>query len=88
MAVVQFRNDPKGINITKPMFPPKKVSEMSAWYKAARKVIPDIPDLEQRTWTLAHALADLQWVKFELRNAIGERAYVIIDRKRPAIGFA
>jgi hypothetical protein len=86
MALTQFRNDPKAINITKKMSAPKKVEQIEAWFKQARKTIPEIPDPEQTDWQITHKDATIKWIKFEMHNTVGERCYVVIDRTVPFIG--
>lgn len=85
MAMVQFRNDPKSIDITKRMFAPKTAT-MHHWFKEARKVIPEIPNPKQTDWIIAHEEADLRWVKFELANSVGERCFIVIDRTTASMG--
>lgn len=86
MALAQFRNDPKAINITKKMAAPKKVTEVRSWFKQARKAIPEIPNPDQTDWQITHELAEVKWIKFEMHNTVGERCYVIINRTIPFIG--
>lgn len=81
MATVQFRNDPKGISINKRLPIPKKVSRLEAWFKQSRKIIPEIPNPVDTDWRIASEEATLQYVKFTMVNSIGERCYVVIDRK-------
>lgn len=83
MPIVQFRNDPKQINITKRMFAPKKAGVLGAWFKEARTVCPQIPNPKDSDWTIASEEASLTYVKFELRNSIGEKCHVVIDRTAP-----
>lgn len=87
MALAQFRNQAKNIEITKKMGAPKKMT-MEGWFKATRKMIPQIPNPKDSDWIITHEFADTkaQWIKFELVNSIGEKCQVIIDRKVPFIG--
>ncbi len=81
MAIVQYRHETKGIEVTKTMFAPKKAGVLDAWFKEARKIIPSIPNTKDTDWFIAHGDADLDWIKFELHNSVGERCYVVINRK-------
>jgi hypothetical protein len=65
--------------LTKPMPTPSR-PELSAWFRGARAVLPMIPDPTRSDWFLKSSVITLQEVKFELYNAIGESATVIIDR--------
>lgn len=85
MALAQFRNEINGIDISKRLGAPKKQT-MLAWFKAVRKMIPEVPNPEQTDWQITHEHADLSWIKFEMHNSVGERCYIIIDRKQPFIG--
>jgi hypothetical protein len=82
MATVQFRNDPKGIDITKRMGAPKKAT-MKAWFQESRKLIPQIPSPRDTDWFIYHEEATVKWIKYELQNSVGERCYVVIDRTTP-----
>lgn len=85
MALAQFRNEINGIDISKRLGAPKKHT-MQAWFKAVRKMIPEVPNPEQTDWQITQEYADLQWIKFEMHNSIGERCHIVIDRKQPFIG--
>lgn len=85
MAEVQFRHESASICITRRMGAPKTAS-MVAWYKGARKIIPQIPNLRQTDWVIKHESADETWIKYELTNNAHERCYVVINRKVPFIG--
>lgn len=83
MPLVQFRNQPKAIDITRKMFAPKKAS-IEAWFKEARKIIPQIPNPKDSDWQVSnfdHAVSeDGRWIKFEMFNSVGERCHIVIDR--------
>lgn len=85
MALVQLRNEVKGVNITKRMPTPKKMT-LEGWFKAARKLIPEIPDPKNSDWIISHEHAEVKWIKYELHNTVQERCYVVIDRTVPSIG--
>lgn len=86
MALVQYRNDLLDINIQRGMPAPKKIEKLEAWFKQARKVIPQIPDAPNGLWNITHQSASIKWISFELETPQGERCYVIIDRQRSALG--
>lgn len=88
MALVRFgTQDPDFITITKKFGAPKKMT-LDAWFKEARKVIPEIPDPTRTDWTITHeeASKDAKFITFELSNTVGERCKLIIDRTIPLIG--
>lgn len=87
MPQVQYRNEFRQQSITKGMHAPKKkVCELSSWLKAARRLIPEIPeDGGDLGWTLKEQVVDLKWIKFTLVNNVGERAYVVINRQANAL---
>lgn len=86
MPIVQFRNDPQSIDINRKMFAPKTAT-IQAWFKEARKVIPQIPNPKQTDWQVsnwAHAITtDGRFIKFEMFNSVGERCHIVIDRSIP-----
>lgn len=80
MARVQLVDQFRKINMTKQFRPPKKVGDLDAWYKAARKAIPQIPDIKNSDWFPYQQGASLDRIAYELHNPIGERCYVTIER--------
>lgn len=82
MALAQFRDEVKGINISKSLGAPKTAT-LEAWFKEIRKVIPEVPNPKKTDWLIYHQEASLQWIKFEMQNSIGERCYIVVDRTRP-----
>lgn len=87
MALVQFKNS-EAIEISKKMAAPKKVEHMQQWFRAARKVIPEIPNPEQTDWQITNEYADnnAKFISFEMHNTVGGKCVVTIDRKVPFIG--
>jgi hypothetical protein len=77
--LVQYRDEPNNVSITRTMFAPRRgISDASQWFKEARKIIPQIP--------LDHGLLLTQctphWITWELEHPqTGARSYVVIDRK-------
>ncbi|TXH42027.1 MAG: hypothetical protein E6Q97_36420 [Desulfurellales bacterium] len=86
MAVVQYRNEIRQQDISRRMFAPKKVTEIDAWFKAARSVIPEIPNPKDTDWSIFNHSASPDYIRFDMFNSIGERCYIIIARRHPAIG--
>lgn len=89
MALARFKTSkPDSIPISRKFGAPKKVTEMSAWFKAARKVIPEIPDPKNSDWIIYHeeASRDAKHIHFEMQNTVGERCSIIIDRTISLIG--
>jgi len=82
MALVQFKDEINNVCITRKMAAPKKVERVEYWFKAARKVIPEIPGTYQSRTTQVTG----KWITWELESPRGERCYVVIDRSIPAIG--
>lgn len=73
--------------ISKKFGTPKKIT-LEAYFKAARKVIPEIPNPKDTDWQIfkEEASRDSRWIVYELSNSVGERAKVVIDRTVPLIG--
>lgn len=65
------------------MFSPKKITSLEAWLKAARAIIPQIPDTRATDWYVKNAEATPTHVKFYLLNSVGDWATVEIDRRVP-----
>lgn len=94
MARVQYRWPSANIDIMKTYVIPKQVTKIEAWWKAARRAIPEIPDVfvgsprmlnSASGWMYTHHTADIKWIKFDLESASGEKAYVVIDRQGSAL---
>jgi hypothetical protein len=85
MALVHYRFETRRIEETKRMAAPK-VATINAWYKQARTVIPQLPDLKRSDWQIFHHNASTGRIYIEIRNSVDERAYLVIDRTVPAIG--
>ena len=88
MALGRFtKSDPSFIAVSRKFGAPKKMT-MEAWFKAARKVMPEIPDPTKTDWIITHeeASRDAKYITFELSNTVGERGHLLIDRTIPLIG--
>jgi hypothetical protein len=85
MALVVYRDQVNGVEISKKMFPPKKVSSLDHWLKEARKVVSQIPR-EADTKNVINTQVSARWIAWEIFNHKDERSYVIIDRSVPSIG--
>lgn len=68
------------------MFSPRNITSERAWFKAARKVIPEIPDPEKTDWQITSTQIDTRWIRYTLHNSVGESATVLIDRQVPGLG--
>jgi len=87
MATVQFRNELRKINITKVMRTPKKITALTQWLKEARKAISEIPDeYDVEGWFVMSQDVSINFIRFDLQNRIGEKAYIVIDRKARRFG--
>lgn len=86
LATIVFA-DPTKQPISKKFGAPKKMT-IEAWFKAARKVLVEIPNPERTDWQIiqAEATRDSIYIIYELANSIGERCKVTINRKVPLIG--
>lgn len=82
MAIVVFRDEINKIEVNKRMFPPKKVEHLDHWFRQACKTISQIP----ATHTQINTQCNARWITWELTSPKGERSYVVIDRRAPAIG--
>lgn len=74
-----------GETVTKQMPTPKQITKVEKWYKEARKVIPEIPNAliglyADRSWIISHYETDVKWVKFDLQDLEGRKAYIVILR--------
>lgn len=61
---------------------------LEAWFKAARKVLPEIPNPQMTDWQIfsEEATRDSITIIYDMHNTIGERCKVVINRKVPLIG--
>jgi hypothetical protein len=85
MPIAQYRDQVNKVEITK-RFGAPKVASVQHWYKAARKVIPELPDIRKTDWYIFSEGISRQYIHFELRNAKDEKRHLVIDRQAPAIG--
>src|SRR5262249_33252078 len=93
MALAQFVQV-NGERITKRMFTPKKkMTDPLQWYKDARKLIKELPQLStapvrtKEQWRLiCEPETSVRWIKFTLENGIGEKAHLVIDRTASSLG--
>lgn len=81
MAMVQYRDEINGVDITRRMFPPKKVERLEHWYKAARKVITEIPDIQLSGMEVINTQCTIDWITWEVKDSRGFRSYVVINRR-------
>jgi hypothetical protein len=80
MPRVQLSNPRRGINECKAFATPT-IADTSKWWREARKVIPQIPDVDSTDWFIAHETVTEGSIIWELRNSIGEKCAVVVDRK-------
>ena len=80
MAKAQFKA--KDTTIEKTFGSPKKQT-LEAWFKAIRKVIPEVPDPSKTDWliTSQYTSEGNKWINFEMANSVGERAVILVDRQ-------
>lgn len=84
MALAQYRNEVAGVEKTRRLGAPKLATQ-KGWYRAVRKVIPEVPDVKNSDWTIYTYQAGIKWIRFDFVNSVGERAYLVIDRSVPSI---
>lgn len=86
LAQINF-SDPTIQPISRKFGAPKKMT-LEAWFKAARKVIPEIPNPEKTDWQIIQqeATRDSIHIIYDLANSIGDRCKLTINRKVPLIG--
>lgn len=77
-VIYRIKDDPE--IKTARMFSPKKISSTDAWYKSARAVLPQIPDIKRSDWYISDVEATINHIKYTLHNGIAQTAYVTIDR--------
>lgn len=59
---------------------PKKGSKIEAWFRGARKVIPEIPETGNGQWYMTYQEATMDWVRFDLTHKSGKKKNVVILR--------
>lgn len=80
MPMVQYVNKVEDVRITKTMGTPARIDQLKYWYRAAQKIIPELPKLGAETHYIEHEHADTEYVKFELRSREGVKSQLIIMR--------
>ena len=85
MPLVQLSIPPRNINIARYMAIPKRYQSLENWLLTARKVIPEIPNIERTDWYIWDSWVNVDTIVFELRDSIGNKAAVVIDRSRNQI---
>ncbi len=87
MNRVQFSMPAMNINITKTMTAPIKRNDVSAWIKSARRVIPQIPDVLTRPdWAIYQEVISDKTIMLELRDSVGNKCALIMERKSTMSG--
>lgn len=96
MPRVQFVNVVQGINVTRDMTTPKRMTELSKWLKGAQAAIKEIPrviadseisanrSIGSDGWFVSNTDIDIKWIKFNLESRWGGRADIVIDRQSNA----
>ena len=86
MPQVQYQNVFAKQNHLRGMPTPKKMSSLDAWWKEARRAIPEIPQIGEGWEVQGSPDVSLQYIKWTLVNGVGERAHVVINRTAPILG--
>lgn len=84
MPRVQYSHPQRDINVTKPMAPPSNVSQIKSWCRAAKKVIPDLPNCwsNNGSWQITRELVTDTMIALELHHKqTHERCGIVFDRK-------
>lgn len=82
MNRVQFSMPARGINLTKSMIPPKNIASVVHWLRQARKVIPQIPDIEGGLgWKVWDEVITDTVIMLDIRDREGNRCAVVMERK-------
>ena len=79
MPLIAFDIPAEKVHVTPTMPTPKKMADIGAWYKDAIKAIEDFP--KDREWVVIHSDATIDYVRFEMRDKLGIRAYITIKRR-------
>lgn len=83
IAYVQFPTDStKNRSGNRTIAIPKRVTEIYAWFRECRKVLPQIPDPEKGEWVFRHMEASVDEIRFLLEDRVGQQCVVKIDRTR------
>lgn len=80
MPQAQFVHQTRGIDIQRTMRTPKKIQDQEAWVRAARQVIPEVPDLRRSDWYIQDFDASLKTIVITFHNTIQERCRLAIGR--------
>lgn len=83
MPTVQYVSA-KGVRITKTIATPKRLEDLTVWWKVCRKAVPEIPDVPDGQHRFVQAFPDvsLEYIRWKIEDTEGFTSYVIIDRKR------
>lgn len=77
---VVFYTDSRGKEIAKSMPQPKRMADIKAWFRQARRIIPEIPNPQDSNWRLVSEDATFTEVTFELADTFGDKRTVLIRR--------
>ena len=92
MPLVRFDYPGRKLSVQRNMPTPKKIQDLwKGWYKEARKAIPVVPTIPQLggnlpdnlglLWrTSADPQVSVDFIRYDLENNLGERAYLVIAR--------
>ena len=83
IVYVQFPTDStKARSGHRQMGVPKRITDIMAWFRAARVVLPQIPSVETGEWVIKHMEASLTEIRYLLEDRVGQQCIVVIDRTR------
>lgn len=81
MPTVQFVRAAENVVVTKSMKTPKRIWDINAWFKAARRAIKELDEtMTVDGWFIVRSETTLNYVRWDLENMWQETAQVVIDR--------
>ena len=86
MALVRFKDHALKTVETRRMHAPKRAT-MEAWYKAAQKVLPNIPNHTDGVWEITSNTVSPTLISWTLtKKTTGHKVQIQIDRTVPFMG--
>lgn len=96
MPIAQYQNVFKKPpqHVTRNIPNPKRITELKYWLKMCQQWIPEIPrqiaesemsanrQMGSDGWFVSNTDVDIKWIKFNLENKLGEKATIVIDRRK------
>jgi hypothetical protein len=85
MPLVQYVVPTDNIRVTRKFGTPADAGNIMAWYRAARKMVKEMPNLHvnEDGWRIAQQDFNRQNIYLVLQDHYGNKAHVVIDRTAP-----